>query len=84
MKIENPLLTIDDLLESFSDFEIDWIENEVNYFSHNDVEDFDQYIIVDDSIIIEKEYVLVDKNDNEIFVYTNNNKKINGYAFNKD
>ena len=82
--LNNPLLTIDDFLESFSDFKVDWIEDKMNDFAHTDAEDFDEYIIVDDSIAIEKEYVLIDDDDNEIFVYTNTDNKINGYAFNKD
>lgn len=79
-----PLLTIDDFLESFPNFKVDYIEDNIDDFVHSDVDDFNQYIIVDDSIMKEKEYVLVDGDDNEIFIYTNNDDKINGYALNKD
>lgn len=87
MNIENPLKTINDFLESFSEYEIDWVENKVDEFAHEfPMEDFSEYIIINDEIKLEKEYVLIQKDDNEkeIWIYTNKNDLINGYSFNND
>ncbi|MCK9445621.1 hypothetical protein M0Q50_01870 [bacterium] len=79
----NTLLTIEDFLKSFPEYDVDYVESDIKEFVHTE-DDFDQYIIVDESIVKEKEYVLMNDDENEIFVYTNNDNKINGYAFNND
>lgn len=51
----NPLKTIEDFFESFPEYKLDMVESDLCNFSHEfPIEDFDEYIIVDDKIKIEK------------------------------
>jgi hypothetical protein len=79
---------IEEFEESFPQFELDYLETEIEDFAHPDpLDDFGRrYILVDEDVEIEKEYVFVDETnkDEEAWVYTNKDGYINGYAFNRD
>jgi hypothetical protein len=55
-------------------------------FVHVDPQDDfeDDYKTINAKILIQKEWILVNANEDEIFVYTNLKDKINGYAVNID
>lgn len=85
---KSEIKTIKEFEESFPNFKVDFLETEIEEFAHPDpMDDFERaYILVDDSVEMEKEYVFIEENDNgeEVWVYTDKDGYIHGYAFNHD
>jgi hypothetical protein len=77
---------LDELLDAYDINEIDQIETDIDDFVHPDpMDDFDyDYVINDENIKIEKELICYISDDEELFIYTDNNNSVHGWAINID
>jgi len=77
--------SLQDVLDEFDNPEIDWVETNIDDFVHDHPEeDFDGYILNDETINKEKEIIANLDNGEELFIYTDINDNVHGIAFNID
>jgi len=76
---------LDELFDAYNITKINWKETDIDDFAHSDpIDDFDDYFINDNTVKIEVEIVCLTQEDEEIWIYTDKNDNIHGWAFNID
>jgi hypothetical protein len=78
---EQKKLTFAELIETFENPNFDDMTNiEDGVFVHETISEFDDYVFNDETIEIKKELIFILSNDDELFIYTDHENNVHGYA----
>lgn len=78
---EQENLSFTELIETFDNPNFDDMTNiEDGGFVHDDISNFENYVFNNDSVEIKKELIFILMNDDKLFIYTDHENNVHGYA----